>query len=98
MNQETWTAVDRYFGETFVPTDDALDAALKATRDAGMPAINVTPNQGRLLQILAMSVGARAILEVGTLGGYSAIWLAWALPAGGRLITLESDPKHAALA
>src|SRR5688572_29403357 len=98
MSQGTWTAVDRYFTETFVPTDDALDAALKATRDAGMPAINVTAIQGRLLQILALSVGARAILEIGTLGGYSTIWLARALPAGGRLITLEADPKHAAVA
>jgi caffeoyl-CoA O-methyltransferase len=75
-----------------------LDAAIQATSDAGMPPINVAPNQGKLLHILALATGARSILEIGTLAGYSAIWLARALPAGGKLITLEADPKHAAVA
>lgn len=98
MTQDQWTAVDRYITELFVPADPALDAALQATADAGMPLISVAPNQGKLLHILALSHGARAILEIGTLGGYSTIWLARALPADGRLITLEADPKHADVA
>ncbi len=96
--QEQWNAVDRYFSDLLIPPDPALDAALEATAAAGMPPINVAPNQGRLLHILALTLGARAILEVGTLGGYSTIWLARALPPGGRLITLEYDPRHAAVA
>src|SRR5262249_37751459 len=98
MTQDEWTAVDRYIADLFVPPDPALDAALQATADAGMPPINVSPNQGQLLHILALSIGARTILEVGRLGGYSASWLARALPPGGRLITLEADPKHAEVA
>ncbi len=98
MNQETWTAVDRYLAELFVPSDSALDAALEASVAAGLPPINVSPNQGKLLQLLARMQGARNILEIGTLGGYSTIWLARALPAGGRLITLEFEPKHAEVA
>ena len=98
MTQDQWTAVDRYITDLLAPSDPALDAALQATADAGMPQINVAPNQGKLLHILALAQGARAILEIGTLGGYSTIWLARALPAGGRLITLEADPKHAAVA
>jgi len=98
MTQEQWTAVDRYITDLFVPSDPALDAALRATADAGMPLINVAPNQGKLLHILALASRARAILEIGTLGGYSTIWLGRALPADGRLITLEADPKHAAVA
>jgi predicted O-methyltransferase YrrM len=98
MSQDQWTAVDRYITDLFVPSDSALDAALRATADAGMPQINVAPNQGKLLHILALAHGARAILEIGTLGGYSTIWLARALPAGGHLITLEADQKHAAVA
>jgi caffeoyl-CoA O-methyltransferase len=98
MTQEQWTAVDRYITDLFVPSDPALDAALRATADAGMPLINVAPNQGKLLHILALASGARTILEIGTLGGYSTIWLARALPADGRLISLEADPKHAAVA
>jgi predicted O-methyltransferase YrrM len=81
-----------------VPADPALDAALRASDEAGLPAIAVAPNQGRLLQILALAVGARAILEIGTLGGYSTIWLARALPADGHLTSLEADPKHAEVA
>src|SRR3954468_20209162 len=98
VTQDQWADVDRYIIDLFVPPDAALDAALQATADAGMPLINVAPNQGRLLHILALSVGARSILEIGTLGGYSTIWLARALPAGGRLITLEADPRHAEVA
>jgi predicted O-methyltransferase YrrM len=94
----TWTAVDRYIVDALVPADPVLDAALQATAAAGMPAISVAPNQGALLHILARSIGARRILEIGTLGGYSTIWLARALPAGGRLITLEASPQHAAVA
>jgi len=98
MNLETWTAVDRYLNALFVPPDPVLDAALAASAAAGLPPINVTPNQGKLLQILARLAGARNILEIGTLGGYSTIWLARALPADGRLVTLESEPKHAEVA
>jgi predicted O-methyltransferase YrrM len=98
MNQETWTAVDRYLAGLFVPSDPALDAALEASAAAGLPPIGVSPVQGKLLQLLARIQGARNILEIGTLGGYSTIWLARALPAGGRLITLEFDPKHAEVA
>jgi predicted O-methyltransferase YrrM len=98
MSQDQWSAVDQYITDLYIPSDPALDAALQATANAGMPAIQVAPNQGALLHILALSVGARTILEIGTLGGYSTIWLARALPAGGRLISLEADPKHAEVA
>jgi predicted O-methyltransferase YrrM len=93
-----WTAVDRYINELFVPQDDALDAALEASAAAGLPSIDVAPNQGKLLYLLARMQGARTILEIGTLGGYSTIWLARALPAEGRLITLEADARHAEVA
>src|SRR5215470_8921801 len=95
MSQDQWTAVDRYITDRSIPTDAALDSALQAQTAAGLPPINVAPNQGALLQILALALGARAILEIGTLGGYSTIWLARALPEGGRLITLEVDAGHA---
>jgi predicted O-methyltransferase YrrM len=98
MTQEQWTAVDRYLTDLLVPPDPALTAALEASAAAGLPAINVAPNQGKLLFLLARVQGARTILEIGTLGGYSTIWLARALPPGGRLITLEADPKHAEVA
>jgi len=98
MTQEQWTAVDDYITDLFVPPDPVLDTAIQATSDAGMPLINVAPNQGKLLHILALAHGARSILEIGTLAGYSTIWLARALPAGGKLITLEGNPKHAAVA
>lgn len=98
MNQEQWTAVDHYINELFVPADSILDAALHSAEEAGMPQINVAPNQGQLLHILALAVGARAILEIGTLAGYSTIWLARALPQDGRLITLEVNAKHAEVA
>jgi predicted O-methyltransferase YrrM len=96
--EDRWTAVDRYFAGALLPPDPVLEAALKASNAGGLPEINVAPNQGALLQILARSVGAKRILEVGTLGGYSTIWLARALPKGGKLITLEVDGKHADVA
>jgi len=98
MSKEQWTAVDRYITDLLLPGDAALDAALAASTAAGLPAINVSPPQGKLLHILARAHGARAILEIGTLGGYSTIWLARALPADGRLVTLEADARHAEVA
>jgi predicted O-methyltransferase YrrM len=98
MSPELWTAVDDYFDRALVPADPALEAALAASAAAGLPRIGVAPNQGKMLQLLARLQGARRILEVGTLGGYSTIWLARALPPDGRLITLEVDPEHAEVA
>lgn len=98
MPQAQWTAVDDYLNALFAPPDEALDAALRAIAAAGMPTISVSPTQGKLLQILARAAGAHAILEIGTLGGYSTIWLARALPQGGHLISLELDPSHAEVA
>lgn len=98
MSKEIWSAVDQYLGDVFHLSDSALQAALDSSVAAGLPAINVTANQGKFLQILARILGAKKVLEIGTLGGYSTIWLARALPADGRLITLEIDPKHAELA
>lgn len=98
MMPEQWTAVDRYICDAIVQQDAGLAAALQVSAEAGLPPISVTPNQGKFLHILARSIGARNILEIGTLGGYSAIWLARALPSGGRLVTLESDPRHAEVA
>ncbi|WBP90524.1 O-methyltransferase [Kitasatospora cathayae] len=96
--QTTWNAVDAYFSEQLVGHDPVLDAATAAADAAGLPKIAVAPNQGKLLHLLALTQGARRILEVGTLGGYSTIWLARALPADGRLISLELDPGHAEVA
>ncbi|MFN7573063.1 MAG: O-methyltransferase [Betaproteobacteria bacterium] len=98
MTQAQWTAVDDCFADLLLPADDALDAALAASDAAGLPQIAVSPLQGRLLNLLARFGQARRILEVGTLGGYSAIWLARALPPDGRLVTLELEPKHALVA
>jgi predicted O-methyltransferase YrrM len=98
MNEPLWTSVDDYLSALLAPPDAALEGALARSDAAGLPAINVTPNQGKLLHLLAKAQGARSILEIGTLGGYSTIWLARALPAGGRLVTLESEPKHAEVA
>ena len=98
MNAADWTNVDDYLVDALQPDDPALDQALADTEAAGMPAIAVAPNQGKLLMLLAQSIGARRILEVGTLGGYSTIWLGRALPADGRLVSLEYDPKHAEVA
>jgi predicted O-methyltransferase YrrM len=98
MTEKRWNAVESYLVETLSLSDASLDAALRASDAAGLPAINVSPNFGKLVMLLAQAVGARNILEIGTLGGYSTIWLARALPPGGRLVTLESDPKHAEVA
>jgi predicted O-methyltransferase YrrM len=95
---ERWTEVDRYIEQRLMPPDEALDAALAAAEAAGLPAIEVTPTQGKLLHLLARMQDARAILELGTLGGYSTIWLARALAPGGRLVTLEADPRYAEVA
>ena len=96
--QHTWDAVDRYFEERLGLADPALSHALAASEAAGLPAISVSPTQGAMLALLARMVGARRILEVGTLGGYSTLWLARALAPGGRLVTLEIDPGHARVA
>jgi len=98
MSQELWTAVDQYINQMLVPSDPMLEAALRASAEAGLPAIQVSPPQGKLLHLLVSAIGARNILEIGTLGGYSAIWMARALPPGGRLLTLEADAKHAEVA
>src|SRR5258705_12254358 len=98
MSQEQWAAVDTYINSLVVAPDPALDAALAASLAAGLPPISVTPAQGKLLHLLARIQGARRILEIGTLAGYSTIWLARALPANGCGITLESDPGHAEIA
>jgi len=98
MTQEKWTAVDQYIADLLVQSSPALNDALEASAKAGLPAISVSPAQGKFLQQLVQILGARSILEIGTLGGYSTIWLASALPADGRLVTLEVDPAHAAVA
>jgi predicted O-methyltransferase YrrM len=98
MSAKTWTAVDDYLNDLIVRPDAALDAALEASAAGGLPQIAVSAPQGKLLHLLARAMGARNILEIGTLGGYSAIWLARALPPGGRLISLEYSPKHAEVA
>ena len=98
MSEPVWTAVDDYVASVCLPADPALDAALESSRAAGLPAISVSAPQGKLLHLLARMIGARKILEIGTLGGYSAIWLARALPEGGRLVTLEYEQKHADVA
>ena len=98
MSRELWANVDRYFESRLLPADAVLDAALAAADAAAIPAMNVSAAQGMLLELLARMVEARKILEIGTLGGYSAIWMARALPAGGRLTTLELDPAYAQLA
>jgi len=98
MTQEIWTTVDNYVSEMLVPPDKALDQALEASADSGLPEIAVAPNQGKFLMLLAHSIKARNILEIGTLGGYSTIWLARALPKGGRVVTLEAVARHAEVA
>jgi predicted O-methyltransferase YrrM len=101
MSQAQWTAVDQYLTGLFVPRDEALDAALADSAAAGLPSIAVSPNQGKLLHLMARMTGARRVLEIGTLGGYSTIWLARALPPAsqdGRLVTLEAEAKHAEVA
>ena len=98
MTQDLWKTVEDYINDQLLQVDPVLDETLRASAAAGLPSINVSPNQGKLLQLLAQLHGARTILELGTLGGYSTIWLARALPKGGRLITLEADPVHADVA
>lgn len=98
MSQKLWSAVDDYIAGHLIPADAALDGALKASDAAGLPAISVAPTPGKLLMMLALLRGATRILEIGTLGGYSTIWLARALPEGGRLVTLENEPRHAEVA
>jgi predicted O-methyltransferase YrrM len=98
MTKKLWTAVDQYTTDLLVPPDAHLDAALAASEAAGLPTIAVSPSQGKLLMLLAQLAGAKHILEIGTLGGYSSIWLGRALAPGGRLITLEANPKHAEVA
>lgn len=98
MNDQIWTDVDRYVADLLIPSDPILESILTASAAAGLPAINVSPTQGKLLYLLAKLRGAKHILEIGTLGGYSTIWLARALPPGGRVITLEIDPHHADVA
>jgi predicted O-methyltransferase YrrM len=98
MAQDLWTAVDNYIADLFIEHDSALEAALDSSNAAGLPTINVSPAQGKLLHLLARVQGAHKILELGTLGGYSTIWLARALPPDGQLISLEVDPRHAEIA
>jgi predicted O-methyltransferase YrrM len=98
MSEKLWTAVDQYTTHLLLPADAALDAALASSEAAGLPSISVSPSQGKLLMMLAQLAGAKQILEIGTLGGYSSIWLGRALAPGGRLITLEANPKHAEVA
>lgn len=98
MSKDTWTAVDEYVKEKLIGIDDALDAALTNSEMSGLPAINVSPAQGKFLHLLAGIQGAKSILEIGTLGGYSTIWLTWAMPDGGQMVSLEYDKKHADVA
>jgi predicted O-methyltransferase YrrM len=98
MTDDLWTAVDAYFTHALVQPDDVLESALADSVAAGLPAIQVSPPQGKMLHLWARAMGARKILEIGTLGGYSTIWLARALPPGGMLVTLEIDPEHAMVA
>ena len=98
MTQDTWTKIDHYYQDRLTTKDAVLDAALTSGNAAGMPAIDVSPNQGALLHILALAPGTKKILEIGTLAGYSTICLARALPADGRLVTLEFEPAHAKVA
>lgn len=98
MTQDLWNAVDQYITDQIVHEDDALRSATEATVTAGLPQIAIAPNQGKLLYLLARILGAKRILEIGTMAGYSTIWLARGLARGGRVITLEVDEKHAAVA
>jgi len=98
VTDATWQSVDDYFGTLFIGPDAALEAALSASATAGLPAIAVSPLQGKQLYLLARAIGARSILEIGTLGGYSTIWLARAVPMGGRVVSLEVKAEHAAVA
>jgi predicted O-methyltransferase YrrM len=98
VDPAVWTEVDRYFGDLLVPPDHVLDAALAANRQGELPAIDVSPLQGKFLEFLVRISGARRVLEIGTLGGYSTLWMARTLPEGGRIVTLEVEPHHADVA
>lgn len=98
MNQKTWAAVDDYIVDALFDADPVLEAVMAANHDQGLPAIDVSPAQGKLLSLLVRIRGAKRVLEVGTLGGYSTIWMARALPADGKIVTLELDPHHAGVA
>ena len=98
MSAELWSAIDRYIAQQLIPDDPALAAAQAASKAAGLPDIAVAPNQGKWLYLLTRAIGARRILELGALGGYSTIWLGRAVPQGGRVISLEIDPHHAEVA
>ncbi len=96
--QQQWSDVDDYLVRTLIPNDSIFEKILANNNAAGLPAHDVAPNQGRFLQLLVQITGAKNILEIGTLGAYSSVWMARALPAGGKLVTLESDPHHAKIA
>lgn len=98
MNEELWSKVDAYLNRHLIQPDADLTAALHANASAALPAIDVTPSQGKLLYLYLKMLGARNVLEIGTLGGYSTLWMAKALPADGRIVTLEVEPRHAAVA
>jgi predicted O-methyltransferase YrrM len=98
MEDDLWQRVDGYLEDRFIGEDEALQAALQASSDAGLPSIQVSPLQGKFLHVLARLLGARRVLEIGSLGGYSAIWLGRALPPGGSMVSLEVNPKHAEIA
>ncbi len=98
MNQELFAAVDQYISQLLEPPDAVLAATEQSIIDNGIPQISISPNQGKFLYMLALLRGAKKILEIGTLGGYSTIWLARALPENGKLVTLELEPAHAAVA
>ncbi len=98
MSEHTWTAVDEYIAGHLIGEDAALDAALQSSAEAGLPAIAVSPPQGKLLHLLARSIGARSVLEIGTLGGYSTIWLARAVGENGHVLSLEADARYAEVA
>ncbi|MEC0127394.1 O-methyltransferase [Paenibacillus pabuli] len=97
-NQHLWSQVDEYLNDLLIPRDSVLEQALRTNAEAGLPAHDVAPNQGRLLQLLLQIQGAARVLEIGTLGGYSTIWMARALPEHGRIVTLEAEPRHADMA
>jgi predicted O-methyltransferase YrrM len=98
MREEAWSEVDGYIAGLLAPHDEALEAAVRAGEEAGLPAIQVSPPLGKLLHLLARTIGARTVLEFGTLGGYSTIWLARALPQDGRVVTIEAEPRNAEVA
>ena len=98
MNQEIWTAVDSYYEDLMVRSDPRFNKIIEASNEAGLPPISITSSLGKLLELMVRFLGAHRVLEIGTLGGYSTAWLAQGLPSGGKLITLEINPEHAAVA